>query len=260
MASRAKGQRRRSTPSISFMFPAIVILSCPHLDRALIHKRSSLSSKPKGHRGPAGAIELRLKLCPARDDPASVVSYKLHPVETHMAAAAPVTSRVLEELHRANVYSELARAPGSAPKQGDWAGGQARRAVPKLSLFITATETGRGRQQVWPGQVLSEPHLKVCALKARGVAGLPKLLQERIDDSSRVIRDPRTTSKELQASLASVTKILKDNVWPSDGDLKLKRTWVMQQQAQLRVLLIAMKGFGLDGQTLTGLIALNGTG
>ena len=24
-------------------------------------------------------------------------------------------------------------------------------------------------------------------------------------------------------------KILKDNVWPSVGDLKLKRTWVMQQ-------------------------------
>lgn len=32
------------------------------------------------------------------------------------------------------------------------------------------------------------------------------------------------------------------------------------QQAQLRVLVIAMKGFGLDGQTLTGLIALNGIG
>ena len=31
-------------------------------------------------------------------------------------------------------------------------------------------------------------------------------------------------------------------------------------QARLRVLLIAMKGFGLAGQTLTGLIALNGAG
>ena len=41
-------------------------------------------------------------------------------------------------------------APGSAPKQGDWEGGQARRAVPKLSLFITATETGRGRQVARP--------------------------------------------------------------------------------------------------------------
>lgn len=41
-------------------------------------------------------------------------------------------------------------APGSAPKQGDWEGGQARRAVPKLSLFITATEMGRGRQVARP--------------------------------------------------------------------------------------------------------------
>lgn len=42
------------------------------------------------------------------------------------------------------------RAPRSAPKQEDWEGGQARRAVPKLSLFITATETGRGRQVARP--------------------------------------------------------------------------------------------------------------
>lgn len=32
------------------------------------------------------------------------------------------------------------------------------------------------------------------------------------------------------------------------------------QQPQLRVLLITMKGFGLDGQNLTGLIAENGAG
>lgn len=42
------------------------------------------------------------------------------------------------------------KAPSSAPKQGDWEGGEARRAVPKLSLFITATETGRGRQVARP--------------------------------------------------------------------------------------------------------------
>lgn len=43
------------------------------------------------------------------------------------------------------------RAPGSALKQGDWeGGGQAHRAVPKLSLFITATEMGRGRQVARP--------------------------------------------------------------------------------------------------------------
>lgn len=42
------------------------------------------------------------------------------------------------------------RAPSSAPKQGDWEGGQACRAVPKLSLFITATEMGRGRQVARP--------------------------------------------------------------------------------------------------------------
>ncbi len=37
------------------MFPAIVILSCPHLDRVLLHKRPSLSSKPRvtgGQQGP----------------------------------------------------------------------------------------------------------------------------------------------------------------------------------------------------------------
>lgn len=43
------------------------------------------------------------------------------------------------------------RSPSSAPKQGNWeGGGQAHRAVPKLSLFITATEMGRGRQGARP--------------------------------------------------------------------------------------------------------------
>ncbi|KAK3524910.1 hypothetical protein QTP86_011512 [Hemibagrus guttatus] len=40
-----------------------------------------------------------------------------------------------------------------------------------------------------------------------------------------VTKDPTTTSKELQASLASV----KESVRPSVCDLKLKRTWVLQQ-------------------------------
>ncbi|KAK3513020.1 hypothetical protein QTP70_000182 [Hemibagrus guttatus] len=40
-----------------------------------------------------------------------------------------------------------------------------------------------------------------------------------------VTKDPTTTFKELQASLASV----KENVQPSVSDLKLKRTWVLQQ-------------------------------
>lgn len=38
---------------LSFMFPSIVFVSHPHLDRALLHKRPSLSSKPRvsvGHR------------------------------------------------------------------------------------------------------------------------------------------------------------------------------------------------------------------
>lgn len=30
-----------------FMFPAIVIVSCSHLDRELLNKRPSLSSKPR---------------------------------------------------------------------------------------------------------------------------------------------------------------------------------------------------------------------
>ncbi|KAK3568283.1 hypothetical protein QTP86_003155 [Hemibagrus guttatus] len=43
--------------------------------------------------------------------------------------------------------------------------------------------------------------------------------------TQEVTKDPPTTSKELQASLASV----KENVRPSVCDLKLKRTWVLQQ-------------------------------
>ena len=41
--------------SMGSMFPAIVILSWFHLDRALLHKRPGLSSEPEvieGHRGP----------------------------------------------------------------------------------------------------------------------------------------------------------------------------------------------------------------
>lgn len=63
--------------SIGFMFHSIVILSCPHLVKLLLHKKSSLSSKPKVIRGQKG-LE-RLKLCPAEDDPTSVVSNQLHP-------------------------------------------------------------------------------------------------------------------------------------------------------------------------------------
>lgn len=37
-----------------------------------------------------------------------------------------------------------------------------------------------------------------------GVASLPKLLQECINNPSKVTKEPRTTSKEFQASLASV--------------------------------------------------------
>ncbi|KAI3376206.1 hypothetical protein L3Q82_016716, partial [Scortum barcoo] len=75
----------------------------------------------------------------------------------------------------------------------------------------------------------------------------PKRAQRRL--IQEVTKDPTTTSKELQASLASVKvrtwktccdkngtmnsavyqKILKEKVRPSVRDLKLKRTWVLQQ-------------------------------
>lgn len=41
-------------------------------------------------------------------------------------------------------------ALSAAPKQEGLGGGNTRRAVPKLSLFITATEMGRGRQVARP--------------------------------------------------------------------------------------------------------------
>ncbi|KAK3556280.1 hypothetical protein QTP70_007059 [Hemibagrus guttatus] len=51
---------------------------------------------------------------------------------------------------------------------------------------------------------------------------IPRAQRQLIQE---VTKDPTTTSKELQASLASV----KENVRPSVCDLKLKRTWVLQQ-------------------------------
>lgn len=65
------------------MFPAIVILSCLHLDKALLHKRSGLSSKPEvigGQRGWGGGAEGReLRQGPAPKSLNSDVSYQLHP-------------------------------------------------------------------------------------------------------------------------------------------------------------------------------------
>lgn len=64
------------------------------------------------------------------------------------------------------------RSPGSALKQGNWEGGQAHRAVPKLSLFITATETGRGRQVARPLVLTYCDHLllhSVCLCEWLGV-------------------------------------------------------------------------------------------
>lgn len=64
------------------------------------------------------------------------------------------------------------RSPSSAPKQGNWEGGQAHRAVPKLSLFITATETGRGRQVARPLVLTYCDHLllhSVCLCEWVGV-------------------------------------------------------------------------------------------
>lgn len=49
--------RGRSPVSICFMFLSIVVISCPHLDRLLPHKKSILSSKPEvtgGHKGVMG--------------------------------------------------------------------------------------------------------------------------------------------------------------------------------------------------------------
>lgn len=49
------------------MFPAIVILPCLHLDRALLHKRPSLSSKPRvtgGKQGPESWGYAQLRMTP----------------------------------------------------------------------------------------------------------------------------------------------------------------------------------------------------
>lgn len=64
------------------------------------------------------------------------------------------------------------RSPSSALKQGNWNGGQAHRAVPKLSLFITATETGPGRQVAGPLVLTYCDHLllhSVCLCEGVGV-------------------------------------------------------------------------------------------
>lgn len=60
------------------------------------------------------------------------------------------------------------QGPLLCPEAGRLGGGQARRAVPKLSLFITATETGRGRQVARPLVLTYCDHLlllcvSVCA-------------------------------------------------------------------------------------------------
>lgn len=57
------------------------------------------------------------------------------------------------------------RGPSSAPKQEGYAGGQARRAVPKLSLFITATETGCGRQVARPLLLTCCDHLLLYSVQ-----------------------------------------------------------------------------------------------
>lgn len=55
--------------SVGFIFPAIVIFSCPHLDRALSHKRSSLSSKPGVTGGQWGTREAEVEAVPSRGWP-----------------------------------------------------------------------------------------------------------------------------------------------------------------------------------------------
>ncbi|KAK3539656.1 hypothetical protein QTP70_011105 [Hemibagrus guttatus] len=58
-------------------------------------------------------------------------------------------------------------------------------------------------------------------------SGRPTKITPRVQRQliQEVTKDPTTTSKELQASLGSV----KENVRPSVCDLKMKRTWVLQQ-------------------------------
>lgn len=72
--------------SIGSMFPAIVILSCLHLDKALLHKRFGLSSKPEvtGGHGEEEGGGRELRQCPPpkkkkKKDLNSDVSYQLHP-------------------------------------------------------------------------------------------------------------------------------------------------------------------------------------
>lgn len=70
------------------------------------------------------------------------------------------------------------RAPSSALKQGDWRwGGQAHRAVPKLSLFITATETRRGRQVARPLVLTHCDHLLLHSVCLCGWVGVQMCLR-----------------------------------------------------------------------------------
>lgn len=70
-----------SPASIGFMFPAIVILSCPHLDRVLLYKRLSLSSKPRvtgGQQGPESRGCAQFGMTPP-----VMSATSCNPVETH---------------------------------------------------------------------------------------------------------------------------------------------------------------------------------
>ncbi len=68
-------------------------------------------------------------------------------------------------------------------------------------------QSGKGYKAISKALGLQRTTVRAIIHKWRkpvpGVAGKPNLLQERNDDSSRR-SEPRTTSKELQASLASI--------------------------------------------------------
>ena len=69
-------------------------------------------------------------------------------------------------------------APQLCPRSRETGrGGQARRAVPKLSLFITATETGRGRQVARPLVLTYCDHLLLHSVRLCGWVGVQACLR-----------------------------------------------------------------------------------
>lgn len=56
----------RLTPFIGFMFPAIVFLSCPHLDGAMLHKEGPVCHQNQGSPGASTGQRPDVEAVPGR--------------------------------------------------------------------------------------------------------------------------------------------------------------------------------------------------